>query len=344
MPPNYHRHPEMDPGPDEGSDREGDVEEQEVEWKITYPKKPIANSSDRIKKLWDGAQKHESNFYGKGQIKEALNLRYNVEPGTWSGMQRYAKCTLDGVDYRKNEFVYIRPPGLELDGDDDERKFWVAQILEIRATGPRHVYALVSWMYWPDQLVNAHVGAEKPMSLRRWYHGKHELVASNHLDIEEVTSMAGHAPVAQWLEEYDDKIQEGLYWRQTFHVITGSLSGIRKHCICKKYYNPDAVLVACPNKECDIWMHEECVVNGALTKAHNALPAKPEVKKKKKKAKKRLSVDKLSRDVSYKDAVYRKRLTGTVVDNGNKIRIVDLIDMKISTEILCCLQCSTPLG
>lgn len=128
------------------------------------------------------------------------------------------------MDYRKNDLVYVRPPDLKLDGNEDERKFWVAQILEIRAKDPRHVYALVAWLYWPDELVNVRVGTEAPKSGRRWYHGKHELVASNHLDIEDVTSMAGHAPVAQWLEEDDDKIQEGLYWRQTYDIMTGKLS------------------------------------------------------------------------------------------------------------------------
>jgi hypothetical protein len=140
------------------------------------------------------------------------------------GCADFGHYLVESVDYRKNDFVYVRPPGLELDGDDDERKFYVAQILEIRANDPCQVFALVAWMYWPDQLVNAHVGAEKPMSLRRWYHGKHELIASNHLDIEDVTSLAGLAPVAQWLEEYDDKVQEGLYWRQTFNALDGNLS------------------------------------------------------------------------------------------------------------------------
>lgn len=95
MPLNNHRHPEMDSSglDEEDSDLEDDQEEQEVEWKITYHKKPIANSSDRIKKFWDGAQKHESNFHGKGQVKDALGLRYSVEPGTWLGMQHYSKCT-----------------------------------------------------------------------------------------------------------------------------------------------------------------------------------------------------------------------------------------------------------
>jgi hypothetical protein len=91
-------------------------------------------------------------------------------------------------------------------------------------------------------------------------------------------------------------------------------------------------------------MHEECIVNDALSKAYEALPADPETKKKKKKSVKRLSVNKLSEDLSYKDAGYRKRLTGKVVDGGNQIRIIDLVSKKISTEKLCCLKCNTALG
>lgn len=81
---------------DEDSDLEDIIEKPEVVWTITYPKKPISNSSQRIRKLWNDAQKHESNFHGKGQAKEALNLRYIVEPsasGPWLGMQNYSKCT-----------------------------------------------------------------------------------------------------------------------------------------------------------------------------------------------------------------------------------------------------------
>ena len=134
--------------------------------------------------------------------------------------------------------------------------------------------------------------------------------------------------------------------RNTYLTLNWEQS-IRKHCICGKYYNPDVILVACPNKECHIWMHEECIINDALTKAYNALPANLEEKKKKnnkKGAVKRLTADKLSQDLSYPDAIYRKRLTGKVIDRGNKICITDLLKKKILTEKLCCLKCSTALG
>ena len=107
---------------------------------------------------------------------------------------------------------------------DDDVKFWVARILEIRVTSTSSVYALIAWMYWPDELPDAHMGTEKNMSGRRWYHGTHELVASNHLDVLDVNSMAGHAPVAQCFEDDDDSIQDGLYWRQTFNISSGVLS------------------------------------------------------------------------------------------------------------------------
>lgn len=93
MPPNNHRHPEMDYGSEGNSDLEVDLEEQDTIWSISYPRKPIANSSQRTKKRWEEAQVHDSNFHGKGQSKEALNLRYVVEPGTWLGLQNYRKCT-----------------------------------------------------------------------------------------------------------------------------------------------------------------------------------------------------------------------------------------------------------
>lgn len=72
--------------------------------------------------------------------------------------------------------------------------------------------------------MRAHVGSETPENGRRSYHGTHELMASNHLDVCDVTSFAGHAQVEQWLEEDDNDVQTGLYWRQIYDVRTGNLS------------------------------------------------------------------------------------------------------------------------
>lgn len=134
------------------------------------------------------------------------------------------RVLVEKEDYKKLDYVYVSPQGLKISSKPDEKKYWIARILEIRAADAQHVYALVVWMYWPDQLLNAHVGRETAKSGQRSYHGKHELIASNHLDVMDVTTLAGKAPVKQWLEEDDNDVQDGLYWRQTYDIKTGNLS------------------------------------------------------------------------------------------------------------------------
>ena len=60
--------------------------------------------------------------------------------------------------------------------DDD----WVARILEIRAIDEHHVYARVYWMYWPDELPSGTQDGKKYVQGRQPYHGRNELIASNH--------------------------------------------------------------------------------------------------------------------------------------------------------------------
>jgi hypothetical protein len=64
----------------------------------------------------------------------------------------------------------------------------------------------------------------------------------------------------------EDKDLNALYWRQTFDVSKlgykrkGSLSALRKHCICRKEYNPDKTMFKCMRApECGIWKHLECL-------------------------------------------------------------------------------------
>lgn len=58
--------------------------------------------------------------------------------------------------------------------------YWVARILEVRASDEHHVYARVYWMYWPEELPLGTLDGKKQISGRQPYHGQHELVASNH--------------------------------------------------------------------------------------------------------------------------------------------------------------------
>jgi hypothetical protein len=78
-------------------------------------------------------------------------------------------------------------------------------------------------MYWPDDLPMLK-DCTFTKTGRRNYHGKYELIASNHMEILNVCSFAGLASVAAWKENDDDEAQTGLYWRQTFDYRTGQLS------------------------------------------------------------------------------------------------------------------------
>ena len=84
----------------------------------------------------------------------------------------------------------------------------------------------VAWLYWPDELPAPKKPSPDqitPHGGKRTYHGSHELVASNHMDVLDVLSFAGKADVGHWLEE-DDNLPYKLYWRQTLSRETQELS------------------------------------------------------------------------------------------------------------------------
>ncbi len=81
-------------------------------------------------------------------------------------------------------------------------------------------------MYWPEELPPPSVKAADQVnkdSGKRTYHGSHELIASNYMEVLDVLSFAGKADVPQWFEE-DDNLQSKLYWRQTYNRTTQALS------------------------------------------------------------------------------------------------------------------------
>lgn len=81
-------------------------------------------------------------------------------------------------------------------------------------------------MYWPEELPAPRVKAPDTVnsqSGKRTYHGSHELIASNLMEVLDVLTFAGKADVFQWDEE-DDNLQHKLYWRQTINRETQELS------------------------------------------------------------------------------------------------------------------------
>lgn len=105
---------------------------------------------------------------------------------------------------------------------------WVAQIVEFRADGPRNVFALVAWLYWPRHLYSAwNAGGPKAKAGAKGYHGEYELVASNHLDIMDIFTIDDK--INHLVERATgDADREGMltecYYRQTYDYRTGKLS------------------------------------------------------------------------------------------------------------------------
>jgi hypothetical protein len=155
-------------------------------------------------------------------------------------------CLVENEGYTNEDFVWVQPAAHC--STVAEKDFWVARILDVRADDPAHVYAKVSlylpaqfshsssiiliyvlyqvaWLYWPHQLPRVYDPiSKKSSSGARSYHGEFELIASNHMDIINVICLAGKAPVEHWVEADEERRQTGLYWRQTYSVVSASLS------------------------------------------------------------------------------------------------------------------------
>ncbi|KAI9842032.1 MAG: hypothetical protein M1837_007528 [Sclerophora amabilis] len=209
-----------------------------------------------------------------------LAIAYKVRPlESWEALKKYRHFVVGSETFGLNDFVFVNNSGIahgtDLSTLVEQRRFWIANVQEIRARDNSHVYLRVLWAYWPDELPG---GAED-------YHGKLELVPSNHMEIIDAMSVAGKADVLHWTEDDEVDELEGLYWRQTYSFVTQKLSPLRKHCTCRHFYNPDKKLLGCSNPKCQIWLHEECLVEDALAntydRIYNAIPnGKPNMKPK----------------------------------------------------------------
>lgn len=166
--------------------------------------------------------------------------------------------------------IYVKPDPSESwrdDSDDtsDTSGVWIAQVLECRASSPSNVLLRICWIYRPQDL---------PMG-RQPYHGRDELIPSNHMQIIDALSVDGkmNDDELKKFDESDDhgyQVRAGSYfWRQVYDCRTGQLSNLRKFCKCKAYTNPEQALIQCTNVKCRKWMHQQCLVDGAIIQAYN---------------------------------------------------------------------------
>ncbi|PON20235.1 hypothetical protein TGAM01_v210877 [Trichoderma gamsii] len=215
---------------------------------------------------------------GKFKTSHSLKLCYTVNPSKqWLDMTRYNSFILKGVKYNfvrvTTEATMERQNSLLAGASkvDMKENYWVARILEVRASDEHHVYARVYWMYWPEELPLGTLDGKRRIAGRQPYHGRHELVASNHMDIIHVVSVEMGVNVKQWIESNDDDIQESLYWRQAFNCGTSELSSVGLVCKCRTPSNPDKTLVGCSNKTCEEWMHYDCLLDDVLIRVYDRL-------------------------------------------------------------------------
>ncbi|KAG5955483.1 hypothetical protein E4U58_007061 [Claviceps cyperi] len=226
-----------------------------------------------------------SPFEPKGKFKssQSMNLVYTVEPQKqWLEMTRYNSFVLNGFKYSHDEFVYVandttielqKATAKNADGGAalQSTDYWVARILEVRASDELHVYARIYWMYSPDELPAGTSDGRKTIAGRQPYHGQNELLASNHMDVINVVSVAMKATVHHWTESDDDEVQDALYWRQAFNCQTFQVSSVVMTCKCKTPANPDKTLVGCTNSNCGNWLHYECMLHDALMRVYERL-------------------------------------------------------------------------
>ncbi|KKF92582.1 Autophagy-related protein 22 [Ceratocystis platani] len=154
-----------------------------------------------------------SSFRQNGPLKThaSLDSKFIVEPADeWYAMTRYHHFKMNDTEFRANMFIWVANQEMAVaqsnsdDCDSDNSKpaapatvptpdtvktpssyGWVGKILEIRAHDDRNVYLRLARMYWPDDLMDCQLikidAKSQRVKGRQEYHGRYELIASNHI-------------------------------------------------------------------------------------------------------------------------------------------------------------------
>jgi hypothetical protein len=196
-------------------------------------------------------------------------------------MTRYNNFVQNEITYTIGDFVIvtneqsIKRQCTENDTKDSDSKqhdkHWIAQILEIRASDSFHVYARVSWMYWPRELPSGTLQGKVDIEGRQPYHGASELITSNHMDVINVMSITEPTTVRRWIESDDEEIKDTFCYRQAYNCRSSLLSPVDKICKCQTPANPDRMLIGCTSLKCGKWMHYECLFENVLQQAFQRL-------------------------------------------------------------------------
>lgn len=144
--------------------------------------------------------------------EDRLSVQYEVKPrDKWESLRKYAKFTVGSEKIPTSACVLVKQD--DASGTINMDAQWKAKVLEIRAFDTAHVYLRVAWLNRPEDL---DIG-------RKVYHGRHELIPTNQMDIITAESVNGQLEVCHWGDGEDDAAtidDEQYFWRQTLDVTT----------------------------------------------------------------------------------------------------------------------------
>ncbi|KAK5112465.1 hypothetical protein LTR62_004222 [Meristemomyces frigidus] len=203
-----------------------------------------------------------------------LSVQYEVKPhNNWQSLRRYKKFTVGDQSIAVGETILVKPSyspttattTTTTDSDPDPETTdlnlaaqWKAQVLEVRALDPEHVYLRVAWLNRPEDLDTG----------RKDYHGVNELIPTNQMDIIDAMTVNGKLEVYAWEEANDESEMPGIgefFWRQTFDAVgTRTFSTLRHICTDSTPQNPDQMVLQCPSPACGKWMHLKCIAEAAI--------------------------------------------------------------------------------
>ncbi|KAL8651553.1 MAG: hypothetical protein Q9210_003184 [Variospora velana] len=161
----------------------------------------------------------------------------HIQPESiWASLPKYRNCIIRGEKYSIHQYAIVSRSQPLLKPfhpfDRDLQIPCVARILEVRAADPKNVWLRLYWLYRPEEIPGG----------RREYHGKDELIISNHMEIVDALQVKRPVQVRRWKEEEkaeeeeeeaeDDgghlpaaeTREEALYFRQTYDFVTREVS------------------------------------------------------------------------------------------------------------------------
>ncbi|PIA93515.1 hypothetical protein CB0940_04761 [Cercospora beticola] len=198
----------------------------------------------------------------EGLLVKDLQVLYEVKPrDKWESLRRYKKFTVGSESIATGQCILVKHDEATEDMRMESEAQWKAQVLEVRALDSEHVYIRVAWLNRPEDLESG----------RKSYHGKHELIVSNQMDIIDAMSVNGTLDVVALDDKDDDsaEIEDQYFWRQTYDLVTRKYSELRKICRDKVPANPDQIIIQCSRESCRQWLHVKCLAEDALREHEN---------------------------------------------------------------------------